>query len=404
MSSTKEELSRRIVAAVEVFSGRLTPNKISSTYNVPRSSVEELVKRAPIGIEVDSSTSKVLFRSLSKVVFGDNVEDLPYTDDEVRAGMSAYLLGELSKPKVHARYGVPETTLKRQLNTLYGTMNWTTEDLVAMKNDTTKHSIIKKGCAEHVAKRAGASRLISPTENLLVQAVASAKDNVGAGYGRRAMLDDYKQIIHSIGDSMLERAETPKEVSAAKRLQLANPSYGFLRRNYVPPTNSDNNRIEKEPFTKKQRLSLQRAKAGNPLLEIDFRQKMEAMFEEHYNNGLMRDHTPCPQNIYGFDEIGCDWMSKYPSTFNDDFDGVNKAIQRYFVATGDKHTPFWVTISFTCTLTPEGEGVVLPPLVIHQGGTEDSMPASVAMYLPDDYVVLPMKLRRCFRSKRIREK
>jgi hypothetical protein len=141
MSSTKEELSRRIVAAVEVFSGRLTPNKISSAYNVPRSSVEELVKRAPIGIEVDSSTSKVLFRSLSKVVFGDNVEDLPYTDDEVRAGMSAYLLGELSKPKVHARYGVPETTLKRQLNTLYGTMNWTTEDLVAMKNDTTKHSI-----------------------------------------------------------------------------------------------------------------------------------------------------------------------------------------------------------------------------------------------------------------------
>ena len=251
MSSTLEEKERRVQAAVEVYCGRLAPNKISSTYNVPRSTIEELVKRVPIGMEADSATSKHLFRTFSKIVLGDNVENLPYTDDEVRAGLSSFLLGSLSKFSVHARYGVPKTSLKRQLKTLYDTMKWTTEDLVAMKSDTTKHSLIKNGCAQHVVKKAGASRMISPTENLLVQAVASAKDNVGAGYGRRAMMGDYKQIIHSIGDSMMAIAKTPKDVSAAKRLQSANPSYGFLERNYSPPAKSDNNGIEFQPFTKK---------------------------------------------------------------------------------------------------------------------------------------------------------
>ena len=117
MSSILDEKERRVQAAVEVYCGRLAPNKISSTYNVPRSTIEELVKRVPIGMEADSATSKHLFRTFSKIVLGDNVENLPYTDDEVRAGMSSFLLGSLSKLSVHARYGVPKTSLKRQLKT-----------------------------------------------------------------------------------------------------------------------------------------------------------------------------------------------------------------------------------------------------------------------------------------------
>jgi len=385
MSSTLEETERRVQAAVEVYCGRLSPNKICSTYNVPRSTVEELVKRAPIGIEVDSSASKHLFRTFSKMVFGDNVENLPYTDDEVRAGMSAYILGELSKPMVHDRYGVPETTLKRQLKTLYDTMGWKTEDLVAMKKDKAKHSIIKNGCAQHVSKKRGAARMMTEAEGLLMQGIASAKDNAGAGSGRRAMMSSYQEVIRAVGDEMMTRANTLREIAAAKRLQSSNPSYSFLERNYIPPPDSANNGIV--PFTKKARLSLLRAKAGNPLLEIEFRKKWERMYEEHHENGYMMDSTPAPEDIYAYDEMGCDWMAKWPATFNDDFSGINKAIKKYYVATGDNHSSFWTTISFTCTLTPEGEGLVLAPLVIHQGGTEDSMPASVAMYLPEDYLV-----------------
>ena len=113
------------------------------------------------------------------------------------------------------------------------------------------------------------------------------------------------------------------------------------------------------------------------------------MYEEHYDNGYMRDRTPAPEDIYAFDEMGCDWMAKWPSTFNDDVSGINKALQRYWVATGDNHSPFWTTISFTSILTKEGEGGVLAPLVIHQGGTDGSMPASIAMYFKkeDNFMV-----------------
>ncbi len=54
------------------------------------------------------------------------------------------------------------------------------------------------------------------TDNLFEQALASAMDNVGTGYDRRAMMADYNDILYSIGNSMMERAQTPtpKELSS----------------------------------------------------------------------------------------------------------------------------------------------------------------------------------------------
>lgn len=88
-----------------------------------------------------------------------------------------------------------------------------------------------------------------------------------------------------------------------------NPFYGFLQRNFTPPPSSIIMGLRCS-HSKVNLSSLQRAKAGNPLVEIEFRQKMEEMFTDLYENDIMRYPTPSPQNIYCFDEIGSDWMSK----------------------------------------------------------------------------------------------
>ena len=119
MTTTDEDLQRRVAAEVALYSHQIVPSKITSVFHTPRATVEALVKKLPPDIEHDSPQSKQLLRKVSRIVFGDDIKSLPYTDNELRLGMGEYLLGNLSKPEVHERFGVPGTTLKRHLKELY---------------------------------------------------------------------------------------------------------------------------------------------------------------------------------------------------------------------------------------------------------------------------------------------
>jgi hypothetical protein len=86
------------------------------------------------------------------------------------------------------------------------------------------------------------------------------------------------------------------------------------------------------------------------------------------------------EQVHSGDEIGLPPNGEISGTYTL---GHKSGLRTFRVVTGEKN-PFWATVFFWTT----GDGVMRgKPVIIHQGGTEESFPAHFASGVPSDWGV-----------------
>ena len=127
-------------------------------------------------------------------------------------------------------------------------------------------------------------------------------------------------------------------------------------------------------FTKTSAISHKRIQAANPILGSIMTKKFILNNAQLISEGCFGETGVIEaRHVANTDEIGFDPEGKMLAHFS----LTKKREERAFTAHTSEHAAFHVTVC----LTAIADGTMLPPLIIHQGGTETMMPAHFALNL-----------------------
>ena len=98
--------------------------------------------------------------------------------------------------------------------------------------------------------------------------------------------------------------------------------------------------------------------ANNPLLTEEMFNKIEAMYEDHFQRGILKTRHPQAHQVFNGDEIGFDPTGRWGKVIRFAWDTAN-----YTLGSAEK-APFWTTAWFW---SRADGSICLSPTIIHQG-------------------------------------
>ena len=364
-------------AVTALLNGEVTPAMVNAKHNVPRTTAARYQRDVELrfpNLPKDSAESMQVRRAVIGFVFGSSYPDrLPYTEFERREALYQVATGAVKMPAATGRFGVPNQTIKNDMTQLRMRLKLETNEQVRDfgANPATQPVLLAR-CRDMVIPKAGAARVMNPVVLELFQEIARLHDETGYGWDRRMMSSKAQTLVREMGEEQLQTAQTEEERAVAQRMIDSKCGSRWLERNILVP--------DIEVFTKKSDLSQKRTAAANPLLDFIMRSEIDEVYERHFREGILKTRRPRADQIWNGDEIGIAPNGKFRKTFS----GRRPRGQRGFrTVTGEKN-PFWTTLFF---FTRADGARLVPPMVIHQGGTATHMPSSVATDLPDDWGV-----------------
>jgi len=125
-------------------------------------------------------------------------------------------------------------------------------------------------------------------------------------------------------------------------------------------------------------LSQRRADAGDPYLNDEMFDKLEGLFDDHYEREILKTPRPRASQVYTGDEMGLNPKGKWYRVLALNYYQAMKRLWR--VSTGE-HAPFWVTLFFFTRC--DGQ-MPIPPCIIHESATVSEF---FAMHLPEDWTI-----------------
>ena len=126
-------------------------------------------------------------------------------------------------------------------------------------------------------------------------------------------------------------------------------------------------------FQAQSAISFKRALAGSPLRDQEMRDMVYKEYAVDKAAGLITGDEPEGYQIWNLDEMGVKPDGNGGHTFT-----LGSMGERPFGTQTGEHNEFWVTVCFGSRA--DGE-MSMPPVVVHQGGSETEMPANFSLYL-----------------------
>lgn len=135
----------------------------------------------------------------------------------------------------------------------------------------------------------------------------------------------------------------------------------------------------KRSFQKTSRMSTKRMAAGNPMRSYIMTAKFLAVYQHHFDNGILSTPKPLASQVWNCDEKGVMPNGKWKPSYT-----LGRSGARGFTSATGERSPFWVTILFA---TRADGAKPPPPMVVHQGGDDKNLPAIFTSGLPDDWLI-----------------
>ena len=371
-TEANEDIRRHklVDAITQLYNGTVTPPLVMSKCGIPRATAQRYLKGMPADLPLDSDSSRCVERAAIDLVYTDRSSfgRVPYTDHERTEALFEVATGDMKGPQASATYGIPVNTLTADLIRLRTTLKLATNaDMRKFSTNAENKLVVRASCDSLPRPEKGAPRFLDRDTQELLYNFSKKHDQAGHGWDRRMMTSKSGALVRSMGEDLLETAETDRQRSQAQRMIGAKCGREWINLN-----------LGENGFTKKSNLSLKRAAAANPVLDHIMRMEMEAVYDQHFEAKILPARRPSANQVWNGDEIGWDPNGKARSTFS----GRREPGERGFRHVTGERAPFWATMFFFTRA--DGDRPV-PPMIVHQGGSDSEMPASVALYLPEDW-------------------
>ena len=368
-TANRAKLSHAVAA---LYNQETIPTKLKQDYGVDRRVVAPLLKGMPEGLQPDDGTTLQVRRAADKLVGTPLREQYKkYTQQEARAALAAVASGQTTAVAACQNYGVPERTMRDWQKTLKAELQVETKD--QMKQCRLQNSNQFLAAVTKVASpQQGRPAFLNQTELDVFAKISDLKDQAGYGLTKKAMVVEAQHLIRSKGQELMAKATSEVDKKSAQRLLDAKCTRMWINKNLSTGLSMSNgNKV----WQRASANSHKRAAAASPILDIIMRGKFLRQYEEHYASKILATPHPLPSQVWNGDEIGIDPNGSWQRVFT----LGRKGKRAWRVITGE-HAPFWVTKFFWSRA--DGKFLV-PPMIIHKGGDDHNMPASVAYGLDD---------------------
>jgi hypothetical protein len=326
-----------------------------------------IAKSLPKGLDMSSDRMQFERAYKAKTLTVER-ENHQYTDIELQQALRANLIDGMTYKDCSSEYGLPEKTLRRHIARI------TTEKGCATRKDMIVFS--KESDANRIRMLAALDRrqipttgpppLHTQTEVDLFFSIASIKNAAGSNQGRGAVA---KSFMH------LNEAKS-KDGPDKERYQKSTCSKTYMRKQKrrISPSIQLAGGAR---FKRNSPISLKRAEAANPILQLVMEGKINKWYNYLRSLGvIIPEDGPPPEQKWNGDEKGLSTNAKFPPSFT--LGGNNRT---FTIVPGEKSN-FWTTLFFWIC----GNGdLPVPPTVVHQGGTETHFPTRFLHGLPNSW-------------------
>lgn len=356
-----------LALAKKLYRGQKVSNAVKG-----RRAVRGHVRNLPRGIDL-SEGSMAFDRAMLPLLEPDSKQRQRYTVVELRAALKENLFHNRAYDWCHKQYGIPETTLKRHIKALTKLFNCANrKELIkfhSLSDENTVH--LEKSINEIVLPKTGPDPLLDQTEVDLLFSIANKKNEAGFNQCNRTI------AVETLG-LCKEKAEVLPAGKLKDRFNNLQCSRKFIRTQQKRIASS----LKKEGgsgFKKNSAISVKRAQAANPVLDAIMKKKIQDFYQDLRDKGVeIPESGPPPSTIWNGDEKGVSTNAKFPPSFT--LGGTT----RHFSLVAGERSNFWTTLFYWI----RGDGKVpIAPVVVHQGGTENEIPAKFTDGLPADWRV-----------------
>ena len=340
-----------------------------------------ILRKLPKNLPKDTDDGKRferLFNSLCRLPSQTTKKKaLCYTETELKKALKGNLLQDFSYKHCSIMFGIPQKTMQnytKKLLTEFGVSN--RKELVCYAKRTISNEIALETAIDSVEKlKAGRLHLFKQVDVDMFFSIADLKNSKGENQSQELLRDEARRLCKRKADHMLEGADKD-------RYNNAIIGDSWIRRNKRRITSSLTGKGGAS-FRKNSAISAKRAEAANPALDVIMKDKIEAWYENFRNQGVnIPPEGPHASQIWNGDEKGFSTNSEFPPSFS-----LGGPVRSFTTVNGEK-SKFWTTMLYW--IRGDGE-IPVPPHIVHEGGTETTIPATFIQYIPDDWSVCNTK-------------
>lgn len=330
-------------------------------------------------LDCKDTSSLLLERAVRKTVESKSSIRLPngpeglYTVIERKQALYSLLKTRTKYSLLTDQYGVPERTLRKDKKDFQRRIDLSDEELkvLCIHPDLDHHLLAVINAMPFPGR--GPAKVLSVAERDAAALIFEECDCSGFGFSLNGMRAYVKEFVKNLAAHV---AEDPGGKLANFQCSKAWVSSTFFSADGIKASIPEAN----PRLTKTSGISIKRAAAAHPA----FHEAMLDMFAEFdrllIEQGLVGPNGPDPDLIFNCDEIGCDPDGAHRRTYC----LFKTAKERRFLLKSGEKAAFWVSIILIITAS----GILLPPIVIHQGGGDgDTISKHFVMNLPPDAVV-----------------
>lgn len=307
-----------------------------------------------------------------------------FTEDQRRAALCDWVTSKCSFVELFSTYGLPKTTLYRDIDLLKATLQITDKEVWnAFKKDTSNHRYLQETIDALIYPELGFKPLL-PTcvERDIMASVFDKRDQAGHGLSVSEQGDQCRKFCETTAQSMIDD-NNGEDTAESERYKKAKCCRNFIKDNFMNPSKYQLHECvgtANPKLSKNSDMSFKRAAAAADPTRSS---TMTRMFKAHVNDlirrGVFPPEGPEAANVEDWDEIGFDPWGRSHKVFSL-FKTVNE--RRMNLRSGE-HADFWATVLFGSI----ANGELTRPTVIHQGGSVDEFRGDFCLNLHPDFKV-----------------